>query len=439
MAFSEKKFCEETVGLAQAMMDQADEEGRDFTAAENQKFNSLLGVYSSVMGTKPPKEHAAFRAWAKRPNENRAGGASLMGSNVTSGIGHAPAPPSGLASQTTFVDDKGEVFPCVGKGESFEAAVREKANRYGVSERDQKFQELMGDGLTIGGLLRAKMTGARTSAERCALQGDDSTGGGYTIPTFLSAQIIDMFRARNQAVAAGAQTVQMKAESHSFARVTSVPTCGWVREIQTVPESDMTFGKITFTARNLRCVLKASRNLLEDAPNIDSLIEQELSKSLAAEVDRAALYGLGTAEPSGLISDTAINEVAVGGPLTGYDEILDGYKLMLDDNAPDPTALIIANQEWAYFAKLKDGDGQPAARPPAIAGLPFLPTTKATAGQMLLGYFPDLILAVLANLRIDLLRELYAETHQFGFLCHLRMDAGTQRSESFCKLTGITL
>jgi len=342
------------------------------------------------------------------------------------------------APTTTFVDVKGEIFPCVGKGQSFEAAVREKANRYGVSERDQKYQELMDDGLTVGGLMRAKITGARTSAERCALQGDDSTAGGYMIPTFLSAQIIDQFRARNAAVAAGAQTVQMKAESHSFARVTSVPTCGWVREIQTVPESDMTFGRVTFEAKNLRCVLKASRNLLEDAPNIDSLIEQELAKSLAAEVDRAALYGLGTGEPSGLISDTAINEVAVGGSLTSYDEILDGYKLMLDDNAPDPTALIMANQEWLTYAKFKDGEGHPLPKPPAIANLPFLPTTKATAGEMLLGYFPDLILAVLANLRIDLLRELYAETHQFGFLCHLRMDAGTQRSESFCKITGIS-
>lgn len=439
MRYNTKAFAESTIGAAVDILEAAGREGRGLTAEESIKVDTLKATYAQATGRQVPASNRMLAEWSRQPVRNGIDSVSLMGSNLSSGFGRAPQPRANATPSTVFVDDKGEVFPCVGKEQSFADAVREKAEAQGLSDRDQRFQELVDDGLTVGGYLRAHLTGPRNSVERAALQGDDSTGGGYMIPQFLSAQVIDMFRARNQVVSAGAQSFQMNAETHSFARVTSQPTCGWVQEIQTVPEATMTFGKIVFTAKNLRCVLKSSRNLLEDAPNINSLIEKQLAASFAAEVDRVALYGLGAAgEPSGLTSDTAINEVAVGGPLTGHDEILDGYELLLDDNAPDPTALIMSNREWLFFAKLKDGDGLPAQRPPAIANLPFLPTSKATTGEMLLGYFPDLYLGMLSSIRVELLRELYAETHQFGFLCHLRMDCGTVRSESFCKLTGIT-
>ncbi|MEX1158867.1 MAG: hypothetical protein WEC79_08065, partial [Thermomicrobiales bacterium] len=61
----------------------------------------------------------------------------------------------------------------------------------------------------------------------------------------------------------------------------------------------------------------------------------------------AVLADVLATEPLGLYEMTDINEIAtIGATMTNHDQFLDGWKLMLDDNAPDPTAAIISNREW---------------------------------------------------------------------------------------------
>jgi HK97 family phage major capsid protein len=55
-----------------------------------------------------------------------------------------------------------------------------------------------------------------------------------------------------------------------------------------------------------------------------------------------------------------------------------------------------------------------------------------------LGYFPDLILGMRTELRIEVLKELFAQTHEYAYVAHLRMDTGVFHPESFCRLLGIT-
>ena len=71
-------------------------------------------------------------------------------------------------------------------------------------------------------------------------EGTDSAGG-YTVPTVLSAQLIDMLRADSVVMAAGAQSVPMARDNLSFAKVASDPVPAFRAEAAAIAESDPTF------------------------------------------------------------------------------------------------------------------------------------------------------------------------------------------------------
>ena len=65
------------------------------------------------------------------------------------------------------------------------------------------------------------------------------------------------------------------------------------------------------TAKSLAGIVKLSRELVMDTVNAGSMIEQALSKSMALEIDRAAIFGDGTNDsPIGVINTSGISSVA---------------------------------------------------------------------------------------------------------------------------------
>ncbi|MFO0541375.1 MAG: hypothetical protein ACK5X4_03685, partial [Phenylobacterium sp.] len=66
-----------------------------------------------------------------------------------------------------------------------------------------------GDEPTVGGLLQAMLTGAKTPDIRAALSEGTDSAGGFSIPLTVLPQFIDRLRAKTQFVQAGAQTVML--------------------------------------------------------------------------------------------------------------------------------------------------------------------------------------------------------------------------------------
>jgi HK97 family phage major capsid protein len=65
-------------------------------------------------------------------------------------------------------------------------------------------------------------------------------------------------------------------------------------------------------------------------------------------------------------------------------------------------------------------------------------TTSMDNDTCILGDFSKLVIGIRTSLRIEVLRELFAENMQYGFLCHLRADIGVEHPESFCKISNLT-
>lgn len=349
---------------------------------------------------------------------------------------HAPAKGERL------VDDQGRIRRTLSRDESFTEAVLENAELFGVTAEQQKYAADM----SIGDYLASMIVGPRTAAEKFALSESSPTGGGYTAPPYLAAQIIDLFRRQLVMQRAGAVTLPLHGPYHRFARMVGKSSPAWRREGVQVTESGPTFGALELQPRSLAVLVKATRELLQDSPNMGTIIEECIAADVAEEVDRVAIFGDGVQEPQGLygLQFAGINEVTSIGALTDYSDFIDARRELMDDNVPNPTATIISNREWSTLAKLTAED-QPMIVPPAIADVPFIPssmipTTLGGGGESfaLMGYFPDVVLGYRLDLTISRLDQLYAETGEIGFIAFLRMDTGLFRAPSLCRMLGIT-
>lgn len=304
----------------------------------------------------------------------------------------------------------------------------------------------------FGEYVAAMVSGTSRGDIRNALAEGTDSAGGYTVPKRLMADIIDKMRAKMVCIQAGALTVPLETQITTIARIASDPTAGWRAENAAVAESDPTFEAVTFTARSLAVLVKVSRELLDDSANIDQALSAAFAGALAGELDRVSLIGSGAApEPRGIFNTANVNSVSMGtngAQITTYGKQLDAlYELELD-NAAKPTAQVMHPRTWRTIQGFADTTGQPLQPPPALAGLPQLVTTSipitqvqgssgAVCSPIIVGDFSQLLIGVRQDMRIEVMRETFMGSLQYGFIAHLRMDVALAHPESFCKVIGI--
>jgi HK97 family phage major capsid protein len=303
------------------------------------------------------------------------------------------------------------------------------------------------NGLTLGRYFRSMVVGAESDVERRALTEGTDSAGGYTVPTPLSDELIDLMRAATVAIRAGARTVPLTSDTNYVAKVASDPVPAWRAEGGLVAEGDPTFSRVTFAPKSLAVIVRASRELIEDSLNIATMLPQIIAAAMAQELDRVAFFGSGTGnEPRGLTKTAGISTVAAGGALTGYGRLIQARTAVLSANAPGITSYVLHPRDEGKLAGLVDGQGQPLNMPPAIAQVPMLTTTAVPTNggvgvnesSIVTGHFPHLLIGIRSAIRVEVLRERFADTLQYGFLAHMRADIAVEQPGSFCTITGIT-
>ncbi|MBI2766514.1 MAG: phage major capsid protein [Chloroflexi bacterium] len=311
-------------------------------------------------------------------------------------------------------------------------------------------------GTTLRGIATGKWDGATREAR--ALGSAPGSAGGYMLPTALAADVIDRLRAQTVTLAAGAKTVPMETQELSIARLSGGVTATWRSDNSAVAASDPAFESVTLRAATLTALVRVSRELLADAPNLETVLTNELIRALSVELDRVALRGQGAAlEPAGIDAFTAgqgISEVSMGAngaALADFDKLVDTVIAVMTANAPAPTAAVMHPRTLGSISKLKTGitnDKTPLKKPDIIADLPFLPTTSvsitetqgasgAVASRIYVADWSELLIGMRSEVQILPLAERFADNFQVGFIAYLRGDIALAHNASFGRLIGI--
>lgn len=305
--------------------------------------------------------------------------------------------------------------------------------------------------LGVGGYLRALALGPNSELERRVLGQGTIGAGGALVPAPLAAQLIDLLRARSVAVQAGAQTVPMTAQTLAVARITGQPVAAWRAENAAITESDPTFDRVTFTARSLAVRFNVSRELLEDGQNTAESATAILAGAMATALDAAVLVGSGTPPtPQGIRGTTGIQSVemgANGAAFANWSKVLDLVQLLEAANAGDVTAMIAAPRTARAIYGLTDTTNQPLQPPPRLANIPLLVTSAMpvnetqgssnAASTILAGNFAEVMIGLRTALQVSVLDQRYAELGQVGMVAWLRADVQLARPAAMGRLIGI--
>ena len=302
-------------------------------------------------------------------------------------------------------------------------------------------------GLDVGGYLRAALTGAQNETERRALSIGTNSAGGYTVPTVLSAQLIDGLRAASVVQAAGAQFIPMPGANLSVAKVLTDPAAGFRLEEAAIAVADPTFGLVTLAPKSLAVLIKISRELLQDSVNLASELPALIGRAMASQMDEACLIGTGSSgQPTGLVNISGIGSASLSGALSSYAPLITARTAILSANAGSPTAIVMHPREAGTLAGLTATDNQPLMAPAAIASIQALTSTAlpidggagSNEGSIIMGDFTKLLVGVREELSIQILAERYADTGQAAFLAHMRFDVAATHATAFHVTDAIT-
>lgn len=401
--------------MARGLLDVADKEKRSLTDAEKDSFEVISSMLDDVQ--------LAFDTKQER---------SLIERSVSGTLGIVTRSDS---MEIWEESGTGKKIPVLGKENRFQDFYKPQPG-HDISSRDF-FAGLVGH--------------QNTPEVRASMATNFDGKGGYMVPDHISAEVIDLLRSKNTVIQAGARTIPLPAQNCRVCRVISDPVAGWTTENTLIPEdSSMEIGALEFHAHKMTCLIKASRELLQDASNAGTVIMNAISTAMAGELDYAALMGNGVGKPLGIFNAEGIGSYSLGengATLNGFDDILYGVREIVTANGPIPTTGIMSPRTLVGYSLLKDGEGKPLVRPDLIKNMQLIDTTRipvdqtqgnvSTCSSIILGGFDQLVIGIRSSLEIQVLNERYADEGKVGFLATMRADTACYQPKSFCKIIGI--
>lgn len=301
-------------------------------------------------------------------------------------------------------------------------------------------------GLALGQYLRSMVVGGKTDTERRALSEGSDSAGGYTVPDILSAQLIDLARARSVCIAAGAQTVPLGSDQNRIAKLLTDPVPAWRNEAGDVATSDPTFGPVDLVPRSLAVQTLISAELLEDTLNLATELPRVMAAAMAVELDRVALIGSGIApEPRGIAATSGIGTFAQDAAIASYANLSKARTGILSANHI-PSAYVMHPRDEGAFTDLVDGELRPLLPPRAVGDIPMMTTTSIPTdggvgdneSVIIAGDFTRLLLGIRSDIRVEILKtSTYASNLQYTMLAHMRADVAVTHPGAFYTLTGV--
>jgi len=282
------------------------------------------------------------------------------------------------------------------------------------------------------------------------------TAGGYLVPPEAMTELIPLLRAKSVCRELGATALDgLTGSPVTIPKQTGGATGYWVAENAAVTPSDLATGQLSLTPRTGGALCVMSNRLLRMSnPTIESVVRNDIAKTLANLQDLAALRGTGTDQPTGIANTANINTKVLGaaGAIPTIDDI-EAMLLEIEvDNAEAETMGIAVNPRiWSVFRRIKDLDGKPLlvidiASPfkGTIFGMAVRKTTQipvnlskggsTNLSEIYLGNWADLVIATWGGMEVMASQETsdaFAKNNTWIRILQ-DIDVGLRHPESFC-------
>tara|TARA_B100001996_G_scaffold377080_1_gene359193 strand:- start:93 stop:1967 length:1875 start_codon:yes stop_codon:yes gene_type:complete len=269
------------------------------------------------------------------------------------------------------------------------------------------------------------------------MQTRPDTAGGNLVATELSSDFISLLRNASVLAQTGSTILTNLSGNISIPRQGSSQTAYWIGEGSNVTESDITIEQINMSPKTIGAMTDISRKLLiQSSLDVESLVRQSLAQTVALEIDRAALYGLGSSsEPLGLHNVTGIATENVGNNDPSFADVVNMESDIAVANALTGSLAYVtrANIAGAMKVKTKDsGSGRFVNEDGVVNGYPLYVSNQVESGDIWYGDWSQLIIGYWSGL------DLQVDPYTGGASGNVRVrvlqdcDTGVKHPESFC-------
>ena len=173
--------------------------------------------------------------------------------------------------------------------------------------------------------------------KRDLIQGVAGDGGNLVATNLLAGSFIEALRASMVVKQAGALFLSGLVGEVAIPAQNAVNSASWVAENAAVTEVNTTYRQVTMSPKTLGTFTDISRHLMhQSTPAIETIVRNDIIKTLSNEVDKKAIQGDGTSNtPTGILSTSGIGAVAMGtnGDQGTWAKVVETWKEVATDNA----------------------------------------------------------------------------------------------------------
>ena len=272
---------------------------------------------------------------------------------------------------------------------------------------------------------------------RASLTSTGNASGAVT--TDLNANMfIDRLRPQSSVMAAGATVLTGVDRNFTVPRLVTDTAAEWLAEGAAVTESAMDIGSISMSMKRVSASQSFTREaLLQAQPNLDDLVRRNLGVVLSQAIDLAGLEGTGAnGQPTGVLNTTGVSAlIAAGNTITRAEALTALAAIEADNIATTDAAFIMHPNDYARIAQTVVDAGSGLfvidAASNTILGRRVLQTTKATEGNVYLGVFEHLLIAMFGGVDLTIDPYTNAASAKIGITSHMMADVNVRHPQAF--------
>jgi len=266
---------------------------------------------------------------------------------------------------------------------------------------------------------------------------DDST---LIAEDYRGGDFIDVLRNSSSVMQAGATMLRGLQGNVVIPKKTAASSGGWIAtEGAAAAESEFTSGSVTMSPKVIGAFTDATRLLLQQSSlDVENLIRDDLTQSIATAIDLGALAGSGSSgQPTGIANTSGINTTTFAAANPTWAEIVAMESAVANDNALNGSLGYICRP--ADFGTLKTtekatGTAQFVVSPDnSMNGYNVIRSNQVTSGDFYFGNFADLLIGMYGGL--DITVDPYALSTSGGvrIVALQTVDVAVRHAVSFCK------
>ena len=277
----------------------------------------------------------------------------------------------------------------------------------------------------------------RTWKQRDINSSDDST---LIAEDYRGGDFIDVLRNSSSVMQAGATMLRGLQGNVVIPKKTAASSGAWIAtEGAAAAESEFTSGSVTMSPKVVGAFTDATRLLLQQSSlDVENLIRNDLTQSIATAIDLGALAGTGSSgQPTGISATSGINTTTFAAANPTWAEIVAMESAVANDNALNGSLGYICRP--ADFGTLKTtekatGTAQFVVSPDnSMNGYNVVRSNQVTSGDFYFGNFADLLIGMYGGL--DITVDPYALSTSGGvrIVALQTVDVAVRHAVSFCK------